>query len=614
MESKTVSLEYFLQDERVSAREREHDCWERENQVFCGLLEAVVITVRCGVALKKEMAIDTVNDGGDEQKLASDEAGVHHTVILGWSKKLASLMRQLAVANQSLGGGEITVVAAVELERMEQDYKRENIDMVDTSVRFICGSPYSTEILLKASIDTASAIIVLAESQDAAESDPLSGIIVRKVLKVVDAANFKGHIVVEVIDVENEAWIKKAGGDLVETVVAKDVITRLMVQCARQPGLAQVWKDILGFDKAEFYLKRWPELDGMRFIDVLISFPDAIPCGVKVASRDNKIVLNPDDEYVLAEDDELLVIADDDDSYAPSTSLPEVQGGKPRACKEVIEAKAVKKILFCGWQQDMEDLISVLEQTLGTGSELWIFSEVPEEERERRLQGKGIIAEDLENVKLTQVTGKATAMKDLENLPIETFDSILLVADGDKAFDVEQGPLSTLIMIKSIQAKRLPYIEARAVQIRPAGNSKRSWIDELQYGTAQSIIVSEILNAQTKEAIDQAEDSHDIEISDEMVSMALAMVAEDKRISGVLDELFAEEGNEMFMRPAEMYLDQDDEELSFYDIMTRARLRKEIVIGYQREDEDQPVMNPSNKAARQKWSLDDSFIVLVERH
>jgi hypothetical protein len=51
-----------------------------------------------------------MNDEGAEQKLSHDEAGVHHTFILGWSKKMASLLRQLAVANQSLGGGEITVL------------------------------------------------------------------------------------------------------------------------------------------------------------------------------------------------------------------------------------------------------------------------------------------------------------------------------------------------------------------------------------------------------------------------------------------------------------------------------------------------------------------------
>lgn len=61
----------------------------------------------------------------------------------------------------------------------------------------------------------------------------------------------------------------------------------------------------------------------MHFEDVLISFPDAIPCGVKVASLGGRIILNPDDSYVLQEGDEVLVIAEDDDTYAPA-ELPMV--------------------------------------------------------------------------------------------------------------------------------------------------------------------------------------------------------------------------------------------------------------------------------------------------
>lgn len=79
----------------------------------------------------------------------------------------------------------------------------------------------------------------------------------------------------------------------------------------------------MGFENAEFYIKRWPQLDGMRFEDVLISFPDAVPCGVKVAANGGKIVINPEDDYVLKEGDEVLVIAEDDDTYTPGP-LPEV--------------------------------------------------------------------------------------------------------------------------------------------------------------------------------------------------------------------------------------------------------------------------------------------------
>lgn len=64
-------------------------------------------------------------------------------------------------------------------------------------------------------------------------------------------------------------------------------------------------------------------MDGLRFEEVLISFPDAVPCGIKVAADNGKIILNPDDNYVLKEGDEILVIAEDDDTYAPG-SLPEV--------------------------------------------------------------------------------------------------------------------------------------------------------------------------------------------------------------------------------------------------------------------------------------------------
>lgn len=50
----------------------------------------------------------------------------------------------------------------------------------------------------------------------------------------------RGHLMVELGDLDNEVLVKLVGGNLVETVVAHDVIGSLMIQCARQPGLAQV--------------------------------------------------------------------------------------------------------------------------------------------------------------------------------------------------------------------------------------------------------------------------------------------------------------------------------------------------------------------------------------
>lgn len=71
------------------------------------------------------------------------------------------------------------------------------------------------------------------------------------------------------------------------------------------------------------------------------------------------------------------------------------------------------------------------------------------------------------------------------------------------------------------------------------------------------------------------------------------------------------QGNEMYIRLGEIYL-EDQEELSFYEIMVRARQRREIVIGYRLEDMERASINPRDKHTRRAWSKNDVFIVLAE--
>ena len=49
-----------------------------------------------------------------------------------------------------------------------------------------------------------------------------------------------GHIVTEVCDIDNEELLTLVGLDHIETVVSHDIIGRLMIQCARESGLASV--------------------------------------------------------------------------------------------------------------------------------------------------------------------------------------------------------------------------------------------------------------------------------------------------------------------------------------------------------------------------------------
>ena len=65
-----------------------------------------------------------------------------------------------------------------------------------------------------------------------------------------DCLAFQGHIVAEVCDLDNEPLVKMVGVEHVQTVVSHDIIGRLMIQCARQHGLASVWQNIMGFEGA----------------------------------------------------------------------------------------------------------------------------------------------------------------------------------------------------------------------------------------------------------------------------------------------------------------------------------------------------------------------------
>ncbi|XAR64568.1 hypothetical protein NMG60_11008300 [Bertholletia excelsa] len=561
-------------------------------------------------ALMLGLVSDAISEKLDSlRKGKSEVLAQNHTLILGWSDKLGSLLNQLAIANESLGGGIVVVMAERDKEEMEIDIGKMEFDFRGTSVICRSGSPLILADLKKVSVSKARAIVVLAEDGNADQSDARA---LRTVLSLTGVKDgLRGHIVVELSDLDNEVLVKLVGGDLVETVVTHDVIGRLMIQCARQPGLAQIWEDILGFENCEFYIRRWPQLDGMLFEDVLISFPDAIPCGVKVASLGGRIILNPEDSYVLQEGDEVLVIAEDDDTYCPSTMPTVWRGNLPR---DFIVPKATEKILLCGWRRDMEDMIMVLDALLAPGSELWMFNEVTEKEREKKLIDGGLYIDRLTHISLVHREGNAVIRRHLESLPLESFDSILILADEsveDSAIQADSRSLATLLLIRDIQAKRLPYREARVSRGHRGSLSQGSWMGEMQQASDKSVIISEILDPRTKNLLSMSKIS-DYVLSNELVSMALAMVAEDRQINDVLEELFAEEGNEMHIRPADLYI-HDGEELSFYEILLRARQRREIVIGYRVADAEKAVMNPTGKNEKQQWSVKDVFVVIAEK-
>lgn len=65
----------------------------------------------------------------------------------------------------------------------------------------------------------------------------------------------------------------------------------------------------------------------------------------------------------------------------------------------------------------------------------------------------------------------------------------------------------------------------------------------------------------------------------------------------------------MYIRPAELYINPG-EQATFFDMMARARQRKEIMIGYKSNRDEAAFINPPNKNEVITWTSSHSFIVL----
>ncbi|CAI9260560.1 unnamed protein product [Lactuca saligna] len=84
---------------------------------------------------------DTVGTRSRVVSVSISSGGINHILVLGWSDKLGSLLKQLAIANKSIGGGVVVVLAERDKEEMEMDIEKPEFNFMGTSVICRSGSP-----------------------------------------------------------------------------------------------------------------------------------------------------------------------------------------------------------------------------------------------------------------------------------------------------------------------------------------------------------------------------------------------------------------------------------------------------------------------------------------
>jgi hypothetical protein len=109
----------------------------------------------------------------------------------------------------------------------------------------------------------------------------------------------------------------------------------------------------------------------------------------------------------------------------------------------------------------------------------------------------------------------------------------------------------------------------------------------------------------------------DFIVSDQLVSLLMTQISENKELWAVFEQLFDPEGSELYLKPASEYVELDAS-LTFYTVVEAARRRDEVAVGYRVKSEaNNPQewyglhLNP-DKSQQITFSQGDKVIVLSE--
>ena len=110
----------------------------------------------------------------------------------------------------------------------------------------------------------------------------------------------------------------------------------------------------------------------------------------------------------------------------------------------------------------------------------------------------------------------------------------------------------------------------------------------------------------------------DVIISNRLGSMIMAQISESRDLEKVYDDIFQEDGSEIYLKPAHLYFDKLPMQASFADMMAIAQKRGEVCIGVKvkmlendKESNNGITLIPEKNTVY-NLHKDDSLVVLAE--
>jgi Trk K+ transport system NAD-binding subunit len=487
-----------------------------------------------------------------------------HTLVLGWSPRLPTILSELSIANENRKHAALVVLSSTPKDEVEDELRRLVPDTRRTRVVCRTGDVGNIADLRMVNLEQARSVIVLSGV------DGDAGVVKAVLaLRSVDPTFAKLRVVVEIDDADHAATLRSLTDGRVATVRAEEVITRVAAQACHQIGLASVFRDLLDFDGDEIYFATVPELDGHTYREALTAFDGACVLGML---RDGRVRLNPPPEDIFRTGDEVIAIASDDDQVI-FTGFQSEAAAEPVHGANYVQPQ--QRIALVGWSSVGATVLGELDQFLPDGSVVDVLVDRNVYAREE------VAVPDYEHceVRVHAIAGDAQAL--LDELTGERYDKAIVLGYR-KGMSPAQADARSMLMLLALH---------------------RAW----QGDPARPRMVAEMLDSSNVE-IAQTTGADDFIVSDELSSLMIAQVSERIELQAVFDELFDADGCFVSLRPAPFYA--PEHEVAFTSIVASAAERGETALGY-RAGRDTAVLNPA-KSTRVRLGADDQVLVLAE--
>ncbi len=546
----------------------------------------VMLIVTIGGLFVVSALIGVISAGLDEQleRLRKGRSRVlenDHTLILGWSSQIFTIISELIIANENKTKARIVVLANQDKVEMEEQIRDRIEEYGTTRVIVRSGNPIDLNDLELGNPYSARSIIVLPPDND----DPDSYVI-KTVLALTNNPNRRKeayHIVTQIQNRKNINVIKMIGtNDKVFPLLTGDLIARVVAQTSRQSGLSVVYTELMNFGGDEIYFIKEPNLSGKTFNEALLSFEDSTLMGLR--HTDGTILLNPPMDTRIEPGDHLFALSEDDDTIQMSglTNIP-VEEGLIRAGGKAHKSSPERTLLL-GWNHSAAIIVEELDAYVVKGSQVTVLAE----DNRARPDIKAC-EETLENQKLTYIPGDTTNRDLLNSLRIMEYDHVIVLAAS--GLETQEADARTLVALLHLR-------------------------DIVSHDETPFTLVSEMLDLRNRELAEVAQ-VDDFIVSEHLISLLLAQLSEDENLFDIFQDIFDPEGAEIYLKPVEDYV-ETGQPITFYTVVEAACRRGETALGYRVEAEandaetDYGVYTNPKKSEKIIFDTNDRIIVVAE--